>query len=908
MDWTGATNTPTLAWFQSLNIYGSLTAISAMNWSATSNVYFKASSGSHTIDLDGLTTLSTIFFDGTGTFNLSDSMHLNGSIYFNNGTFNSNNHKIFATSLQTSYSAGTAAINLGSSDVYLSSYSAIYLSGSSPIFNAASAHLYFTYTSSGRVNFRCLSNSNFGTITSNSNVELTLTNSSATIDSLIVTYPSSSTSSSYFYLAGTINYLYLENSGLYLVSYTAYIKKAEINGLFYSDVNCSFDTLLLLKEGVAITHTFGSGRTCTINDSFLLKSNGYSKANVKSSSSSAATISMPSGTSFNTDFIELSNITATGGGTFNAGAKSNDGGVNTGWTFTGSTYTFLLTYNQICVSPSGYSEAKVVPDGNTTNFWWRQTVAPFDTLNTGIDTVMVNAAVNYIFVTKYGTNCLTEDSVFISIQVPANGSSQSYNNTAGSSDWEDCSNWNLGFIPDSLSDVSIASGKTALVQADTAWCKEIVNAGNLIITGGVLVIYGDFENNGTINQTRGEILFIGSTNASIMGTTRIVVDSVELNKVGTLTLGNVLCITNHFEFTDGILYSNSADTLCFETAAQSNGGKTNSFIDGPVYKVGYVAFIFPTRDDGVWSRIGISIPTTATSSTFKAQYFVALHGDTASHTSPVLKVSSKEYWQLDRAVGSGIVKVTLYFEDASRSGIADATKITMSRYDGSNWVDAGVSSYSASGSGMFTSNNVPNFSPFTFSSTGTTNPLPVELIEFMAKPFLNHQAQLNWTTASELNNSHFVIERSVNGKDFEAIDRVGGAGTSKEVINYSYADNTIPANQNVLYYRLNQFDYDGANEISEVRKIDFDSEVNPNLVKVYPNPFKNTIHIETKDQNTENMDVRITDVNGKQVFIEQYKVQGNQSEEINLNNLEGVMYIIRVSTYTKMYNFRVIKN
>ena len=53
-------------------------------------------------------------------------------------------------------------------------------------------------------------------------------------------------------------------------------------------------------------------------------------------------------------------------------------------------------------------------------------------------------------------------------------------------------------------------------------------------------------------------------------------------------------------------------------------------------------------------------------------------------------------------------------------------------------------------------------------------PLPVEMIRFEAKAAANHTAQLDWVTASELNNSHFILERSYNAIDFEQVALVQG--------------------------------------------------------------------------------------------------------------------------------------
>lgn len=96
-------------------------------------------------------------------------------------------------------------------------------------------------------------------------------------------------------------------------------------------------------------------------------------------------------------------------------------------------------------------------------------------------------------------------------------------------------------------------------------------------------------------------------------------------------------------------------------------------------------------------------------------------------------------------------------------------------------------------------------------STGTTS-LPVELISFTAESNKTENV-LNWTTASEVNNSHFEIQKSDDGVNFQSIGIVQGNGNSSEVNHYSFIDLN---NSNNSYYRLKQIDFDGGFEYSHV--------------------------------------------------------------------------------------------
>lgn len=97
-------------------------------------------------------------------------------------------------------------------------------------------------------------------------------------------------------------------------------------------------------------------------------------------------------------------------------------------------------------------------------------------------------------------------------------------------------------------------------------------------------------------------------------------------------------------------------------------------------------------------------------------------------------------------------------------------------------------------------------------SNGGGSPLPIELISWSGA-CENGDVTLKWSTASEINNSFFAIERSDDANDWRTIGIVEGAGNSTSRLDYSFVDAYAPA---MGYYRLRQTDYDGVNEVSVV--------------------------------------------------------------------------------------------
>ncbi len=93
--------------------------------------------------------------------------------------------------------------------------------------------------------------------------------------------------------------------------------------------------------------------------------------------------------------------------------------------------------------------------------------------------------------------------------------------------------------------------------------------------------------------------------------------------------------------------------------------------------------------------------------------------------------------------------------------------------------------------------------------------------------------QLQWTTVTERNNSHFTLERSPDGIQFSPVATVTGQGDSKKSHTYHWNDEDVHAQR--YYYRLQQTDLDGKQEYVGVIVVYADRDMKPE-VYIYPNP------------------------------------------------------------------------
>lgn len=192
----------------------------------------------------------------------------------------------------------------------------------------------------------------------------------------------------------------------------------------------------------------------------------------------------------------------------------------------------------------------------------------------------------------------------------------------------------------------------------------------------------------------------------------------------------------------------------------------------------------------------------------------------------------------------------------------------------------------------------------------TTYPLPVKLNSFNG--FLkNNDVELNWTTTFELNNDYFIVEKSVDNVHFEAIGKIKGKGNSNIVSNYNLTDFDAiknSANNGILFYRLNQFDFDGQNAKSDVIIVKISKDGNSQL-EVFPNPFENNITLMINSNLNSNATINIIDIQGKIVHrVALQLLPGFNNYVINdLAELPNGTYIIQVNTNGNTQTIKVNK-
>jgi len=199
--------------------------------------------------------------------------------------------------------------------------------------------------------------------------------------------------------------------------------------------------------------------------------------------------------------------------------------------------------------------------------------------------------------------------------------------------------------------------------------------------------------------------------------------------------------------------------------------------------------------------------------------------------------------------------------------------------------------------------------PYVSSALDGCGVLPVSIFNFGGN-IKNDQAYLNWSTAAEIDNKGFYVERSKNGKDFSSIGFVKGAGNSNKIVNYTYTDVSLKdINVSKTYYRLNQVDVDGKSTYSKVISLSLENLANAGKWKLYPNPVKDVATVELNLEASSKVKAQLVSRDGKTLLNVDKGVlnKGTQQFYINTQSLAKGSYILRVTIGDKTYSQLFLK-
>ena len=406
-------------------------------------------------------------------------------------------------------------------------------------------------------------------------------------------------------------------------------------------------------------------------------------------------------------------------------------------------------------------------------------------------------------------------------------------------------------------------------------------------------VQGDVQVDGTLDDDGGGtgfglLRFTGGNTQFVSGGGTILILEMVVNKSGgnvelqrnlspnnlTLTSGNVVLNANTLTIPSGGIITGGSATSYVNTNSTGTLNRTVSASNTafPVGKSGYNP---------------LTLVNSGTSDQFSVRVFDEVWSD-GYEGSGILLTSDAvgRTWIVDEAAAGGSnVTMTAQWNLSDELSAFTRSSCYISRYTGTGWQGSTVGS--ASGSGPYTRSRsgLTSFSPFAIASSSA---LPVELAYFEAH-LKNNQVQLDWTTATETNNSHFAVERSADGRDFTPIGRVDGSGTLREPHDYHFTDHQPLSGPN--YYRLRQVDFDGRFAFSPVRYVVLGSPL-----RIFPSPAAEHLRLEWNEQPEDaELSWEIFDGSGRQVLTGAVEEPGVRLE-IPVETLLPGAYWIRLAS------------
>lgn len=247
---------------------------------------------------------------------------------------------------------------------------------------------------------------------------------------------------------------------------------------------------------------------------------------------------------------------------------------------------------------------------------------------------------------------------------------------------------------------------------------------------------------------------------------------------------------------------------------------------------------------------------------------------------------SGRVWSVGKTGNINGVELLLRYQalqNAASLGVNDLKLLIHNNSDSQDFSNATVINASEIMSGnvaKFTSVNFNDGDFFALANSSTITPLPIELLNFNAK-YNGADVLIDWSTASELNNEKFIIERAGDDLRFEPIITQPGAGNSNTILFYIDIDEN-PLN-GLSYYRLKQVDYDGSFEYSDPVSVYIELDNSDVAFNIFPNPNQNrvlNIFMEGQNQTRENIKIDIVDMTGKKMF------DTTMSPEIQSNTIQ----------------------
>jgi hypothetical protein len=420
-----------------------------------------------------------------------------------------------------------------------------------------------------------------------------------------------------------------------------------------------------------------------------------------------------------------------------------------------------------------------------------------------------------------------------------------------------------------------------------------IQNGLTVTTNGCLItLQGNLINNGNIVGDIGSGWdFAGSTLQTIGGSSTTQFHNLRILNTAGINLGQHTEVNGSIFFQNGKLVLNQYN--CTLTPNTTLSGPTaNSYVitNGTgVFKQTVPAFnlgIFPVGT--ATSYTPFVVENFGTIDVFSSRvtdsvYYNYSNGQQSG--SPYLTQAVNKTWFLSEAVaGGGEFRTTAYWNAADELPGFNRNLVELRHFEdptlawnsNSTGIPANLNILYNIGRSYIT--GISNLTNRPFGVFGGSAPLPVQWLSFTASP-IKEDALLQWTTAQEINNSYFTVQRSANGIHFENIGTVLAGNGQYRFIDTQILNQFARLRHRFVYYRLQQTDKDGKHQYSNIQKIQI--QANPLTIQLWPNPAKNVTTVQWYSHRAGKLQWQLMDVNGR-VIQQDWMITGTGLQQFKL--------------------------
>ena len=372
-----------------------------------------------------------------------------------------------------------------------------------------------------------------------------------------------------------------------------------------------------------------------------------------------------------------------------------------------------------------------------------------------------------------------------------------------------------------------------------------------------------------------------------------------------MAAGGTLTLTN------GKMTTTASSILVLEGTNTITGASANSYISGPIRRVGSTDVTYPVGKGNVYAPIGLE--SLSGSATFVAEYFNnRAPQNLYAFTGGLQRVSGVEYWDVTREVGTATAQVRIHWTDGTRSRIGSGiTGLRVAHWNGSAWENmGGVPTGSVATGQVVSTTAFTSFSPIILSSENAAeNPLPVVYSSIVAVE-VAQGAELRWSTQVEQDADFYEVEYSTDNKTWERVGFVDAAGNFNGESRYSFIhEDKTPG---VRYYRLKQVDVNGITyEYSPVVQVML-GKGNKLILQVKPNPAAAGTDLTYAIQGlTEGEEAQLVLTNSLGQEVIRRKVTGGSAGVVTAelqipNSMTQGIYMLNVARGAQQHATRVV--